>query len=567
MPLYLIVLLLITLVGTVIFAVVSERRENNRREEAVRRSFGKIPEPEELPEGTDTYYVWRSTLNPEMELDDQTWDDLDMEEVFSRLNACQCSVGESVLYDLLHRIEPSADLRLAMAYFEAKPDERQRIQLLLSKLGRRNPEGMVNFLYDDFRRELPYPLLCTILAVLPLVCAVSIFFFPIPGTVALTGSVALNIVLHLFWKRKILTELSGITEFISVLWLCRSLTGKNMEQGFPFASEMRSRLAFFNRRIGALPLRPFRGSADMDLIQEYSSAIFLSDLRKFNRIVRPLEEHREDGRRLFELIGMLDAAASVLSFRKSLSFFCTPEFRSGYSGTLGGGRENNMEFEDLCHPLLQFAVPNTGVFFPDVLITGSNASGKSTFLKALAVNAILAQTLDTCAARRFVLRPGLVISSMAVRDSLTAGESYFITEIKSLKRILDAAGKGFCYCFIDEILRGTNSVERIAASVAVLTQLHRWDCLCVVASHDMELAQLLQPDYDNYHFSEVVTEDGVSFDFLLKKGPSDTRNAILLLEQMGFGNGIVQDARRRAEQIAAQKGIEDGEQLQGTSNN
>ncbi len=105
----------------------------------------------------------------------------------------------------------------------------------------------------------------------------------------------------------------------------------------------------------------------------------------------------------------------------------------------------------------------------NTLVTGSNASGKSTFLKALAVNAILAQTIGVCFAQEFRFGRARVMSSMAVRDSVRGGESYFVAEIRSLKRILDAAeGKTPVLAFVDEILRGTNTIERIAASAAVL---------------------------------------------------------------------------------------------------
>ncbi|HCW96660.1 MAG TPA: hypothetical protein DHU88_13350 [Pseudomonas sp.] len=140
-------------------------------------------------------------------------------------------------------------------------------------------------------------------------------------------------------------------------------------------------------------------------------------------------------------------------------------------------------------------------------MTGSNASGKSTFIKSLAVNSILAQTIHTCAAKEFKLRPSLVITSMAVRDSISEGESYFIKEIKSLKRILNKVQNISCTCFIDEILKGTNTIERIAASAAVLKYLHSTDCLCMTASHDIELTCILENEYDNYHFSEHITDD------------------------------------------------------------
>jgi DNA mismatch repair ATPase MutS len=179
------------------------------------------------------------------------------------------------------------------------------------------------------------------------------------------------------------------------------------------------------------------------------------------------------------------------------------------------------------------------------LISGSNASGKSTFIKAAAVSAILAQTVNTCLAQRFAMRRALVMTSMAVRDNVTAGESYFVTEIKSLKRILDK--NIFFICFIDEILKGTNTAERIAASAATLKFFESLDCLCVAATHDIELTRMLKDGYDNYHFEETVTNEGITFDYKIKTGPTQTRNAIKLLEVLGFDEGITADAHRLAQ--------------------
>ena len=125
-----------------------------------------------------------------------------------------------------------------------------------------------------------------------------------------------------------------------------------------------------------------------------------------------------------------------------------------------------------------------------VLLTGSNASGKSTFLKTVAVNAILAQTVYTCMADSFETSFFQVYSSMALRDDLTGKESYYIVEIRSLKRVLDALGKG-CHVltFVDEVLRGTNTVERIAASSQILKSMCRPDSLCFAATHDIELTE------------------------------------------------------------------------------
>ena len=170
-----------------------------------------------------------------------------------------------------------------------------------------------------------------------------------------------------------------------------------------------------------------------------------------------------------------------------------------------------MRAVDAAHPLIREPVTNSVHWTRNLLITGSNASGKSTFTKAIALNAILAQTIMTCYASAFTLPRAQVMSSMAVRDQIQDGESYFVVEIKSLRRILSAIREErFLLCFIDEILRGTNTIERIASSAALLSYLNNQPVLCMAATHDIELTQLLS-DYQQFHFREEMTENGMVF--------------------------------------------------------
>jgi DNA mismatch repair ATPase MutS len=196
-------------------------------------------------------------------------------------------------------------------------------------------------------------------------------------------------------------------------------------------------------------------------------------------------------------------------------------------------------------------VLNSLVTDRSVLITGSNASGKSTFLKAVAVNAIFAQSIHTCLARKYHSTFFSVFTSMAMRDSVRDGESYFIAEIKSIRRIIEYLNDGTpCLCFIDEVLRGTNTIERIAASSEVLLHLARNNCLCMAATHDIELTCILEEGYRNLHFQETIAKDGIVFDYRLHDGRATSRNAIKLLRLMKFGEAIVSAAENRAARFA-----------------
>ena len=156
---------------------------------------------------------------------------------------------------------------------------------------------------------------------------------------------------------------------------------------------------------------------------------------------------------------------------------------------------------------------------------------------------------------------------MALRDDLESGESYYIVEIRSLKRILEeAAGEGKILCIIDEVLRGTNTIERIGASSRILAKLSAKNVLPFAATHDIELSYILEDLYENYHFEEEVREHDVVFNYLLKKGRVTTRNAIRLLEMIGYDKEIIQSAKEAVREFEAQgiwRKIEDREKLSG----
>ena len=140
------------------------------------------------------------------------------------------------------------------------------------------------------------------------------------------------------------------------------------------------------------------------------------------------------------------------------------------------------------------------------------------------------------------------MTSMAVSDDILSGESYYIREIRYLKRMVElCSGEKPLFLAVDEILRGTNTKERIAASKAVLEYFSEQNCMVIVATHDMELAEYFSHSCDNFHFCETVEEGDVVFDYKLHSGISTTSNAIRLLSVMGFPEDIVSSAENYTE--------------------
>ena len=186
-------------------------------------------------------------------------------------------------------------------------------------------------------------------------------------------------------------------------------------------------------------------------------------------------------------------------------------------------------------------------------------SGKTTFLRTLGVNALLARTIDTVLARAYVAPPFVVRSCIGRSDDPAHGRSYYMVEVDAVLDLVAASRNTEPHLFLfDELFRGTNTVERIAAGEAVLwSLLDRHDTagnhLVVVATHDMELVDLLEERYAAYHFNDRVGEDGLAFDYWLRPGSATTRNAIALLKQRGAPEDLVARATSRAARLTASR--------------
>jgi len=510
--------------------------------EALARNFGKPPAKDDSFqfESVARYHRFMLNHNPsQQQVDSITWNDLDMDRVYTRINACQTSVGEEYLYHILHDLPLNSNAlskrEELISFFAKNPDVRTKVQTSLAQsVGKENFNGLSSLLFTPSATALKWPHLYRAMAVLPLVMILTMFFHLPMGIIGMVLTFIANAFTHYRAKMRITVELPSIKYLSGMLRCCKQLA--KISELHDLTANIRQQHANLKRKV---PVMSSPTGGNMDIIYEYFNIIFLIDVRNYNKVMSTIRKHNAEFLELYRLVGEIDVSIAVLSFRHSLPGYCLPELHS--SPTL--------VCEDIYHPLIDNPVTNSASIANDTLLTGSNASGKSTFIKALAINGILAQTINTCTATLFRTRYSLIMTSMVVRDDLSEGDSYFIVEIKSLKRVLDMVEKHPCTCYIDEILRGTNTIERIAASSSVLTHLHQKDALCVAATHDIELTNILADMYDNFHFCEQVTSDGILFDYKLKDGPSTSRNAIKLLGVMDFPEEIILQAEGVANEL------------------
>jgi hypothetical protein len=485
----------------------------------IRQCFSEMPAPE-------TAQAW---------VDEITWKDLDMDKVFQYLNRTQSGIGEETLYRMLHATDASDETLLRrerwMRALSGDEKNRTALQKRLRALGRDHDHGAFAYIADPEIAKPAHAWLYYALALAPLVFVVLGLFNPYLF-LGILGSFIVNTMVYYGSKRVWMRELGAIRRLASMLLCARKMRRypvAGMEDAF---RELQSFCAALRPMVLWNSLHEMERVHEFDFITDYLRIAFQLDVVSLIRLSGFIKKHGAEITRLYLLVGELDACVAVASVRESLSEFAVPEFWD----------QKRVLADSIAHPLIQDPVINSMDWKENVLVTGSNASGKSTFVKAIAINAVLAQSIYTCWAGRFQMPRAQVMSSMAIRDNVEGGESYFIVEIKSLKRILLALRDDTpTLIFIDEILRGTNTVERIAASTALLTYLSAQNALCVAATHDIELTKLL-PAYRQVHFREEITPQGMVFPYKLCEGVSDTRNAIRLLEQMGFPAEVIEAA-------------------------
>jgi hypothetical protein len=232
-------------------------------------------------------------------------------------------------------------------------------------------------------------------------------------------------------------------------------------------------------------------------------------------------------------LGELEALASLGAFRFEDVDASFPELSSSACFVAEG----------LAHPLLptgkrvgnDVTLPNAGTA---LIVSGSNMSGKSTLLRAMGTNAVLAMAGAPVCAKRLAIGPVHVATSMRIRDSLEAGVSHFFAELQKLKKVVDEARKGEPVLFLlDEILHGTNSRERLIGARAIVRELLSLGALGAVSTHDLgmsDLEQSLDGKVKNVHFEEQVTNETMTFDYKLRHGVVTSSNALRLMRVVGL---------------------------------
>lgn len=489
--------------------------------------------------------------NKSFQIDKITWNDLGLDEIYSRLNSCITSPGQDRLLYRLKNPYLEADKEFSeyinlcdeIKEFskEARYSSLLNILSSISTLSKYQFEEEINSFKVEKKESNIKHFIIDLLIVLSFAL---IFVFPGPGIVAFFALIAFSVSDYFKTKNIISSKLYVFN------YLIRMINAVNKINSIDFSAhkvlaEKAARINeisniflpfMFGTKIISEGARVTSNPAS--LLFDYLRMIFHLDIIKYNSMISFITAHTKEAIELYEIIGDIDLAVALNKFKESYNTE-RPEF----------SEDKGFSMIDAYHPLLKNPVCNSIKTQRGILITGCNASGKSTFLKTVAINAIFAQSFGFVFAKEYKAPFYKIYTSMALKDDINAGESYFVSEIKSLKRIIDEVNNESCniLCIVDEVLRGTNTVERIAASVEILKSLAKDNVVCFLATHDIELTRLLSDVFSNYHFTEEIIEDDVVFSYKLYEGATDSRNAIRLLSCLGYDDSIVNNAIERVE--------------------
>ena len=277
----------------------------------------------------------------------------------------------------------------------------------------------------------------------------------------------------------------------------------------------------------------------MDL--RYNPLIFIPlnifllwDLQQILALEKWKIRNRQNIIQWLDALGQLEAISSLSTLYFNNPKWCMPTLQPAHFSITG---------QQIGHPLINEAKRVNNFINMDaagelMLITGSNMAGKSTYLRSIGTNVVLTMAGSAVCAKSFSLAPVQLITSMRIADNLEENTSTFYAELKKLKTVIEKVNKSEkIFILLDEILRGTNSLDRHTGSAALIKQLIKKQACGIIATHDVELAKLkeLYPaNILNYYFDVQVSNDELYFDYKLKEGICNSLNASILMRKIGI---------------------------------
>ena len=511
--------------------------QRNKKLEKLRKGWSK---PIDKYRNLDLISFYHTNIfnSKDKYVDETTWKDLNFDDIFSIIDRNSCPIGQQYLYHILHKYEVDEKVlksRLYFAeYFKKNSSQREAIQLALLKLDETNTNFIAPLIFGELPDRPKFYQMFWVMSYLAIISFILIFINSKFFFLAM-GVFLINLIINHIYSKNIHKYFAGFSS-LNELFIVVQKINKTVDIDHPefnFLKKQNSLIKKINKKIGSFVIDKASMNDMLAGMVDYLNIYFLYDLKKYSRSIGLIRKYQLEIQQIFNSIGIIDSAISIASYLEMVPWYSTPIKNNN----------NSLKFEDIFHPLIPDAVSiNLEGINKSAIITGSNMAGKTTFIKTVGVNIILAQTLNICLAKSSSIQNLIVMSSIKREDNLEDSKSYFYVEIEEIQKFLKISETNNNYLFIiDEIFRGTNTLERLAASTAVLEYLNRKNKV-FVTTHDIELQDLLKNSFEIFHFSEQVEGNNFFFDYKLRRGPTTSGNAIKLLELKGYPKFVVNKA-------------------------
>jgi hypothetical protein len=506
------------------------------------QSFGEIKDDPFYFYSIEKYFRNKDHTGAFQILSDKTCNDLDFNELFMFLDRTTSKIGQQFLYNTLRTIPSNNDKfteqEKLIQQITNDSNLRLYIQLQLDKLTRESSYFITTLFQEKHIKKPKWFFIVPLLSFSSLMSVLLLPFTP-QFFFVLLGLMIINLCIH-YWNKPNLFEYLGsipqlliLTRVAKKLLKCEIL--KEIKEYVPESissiEKIKRHMSFF--KLEAQVQTDF-GTAFLTFLELFKALFLLEPLLLFG-VLKQLDTKRKEIENVYSFVGYVDSLVSISSLRHGLKSFCLPQI------------ENNHKIIDateIFHPLILNCVSNSiQVNGNSILLTGSNMSGKTSFIRTIGLNIITGLTFNTCFAKRFCFPRLKIFSAIRLSDDLMNDKSYYFEEVLTIKDMVKQSQTKESNLFLlDEIFKGTNTIERISAGRAVLSYLNNESNIVFVSTHDIELAELLKDTYSLYHFSEQVDDKTVDFDFKLKEGKVKNRNAIKILEINDYPEQIITEA-------------------------
>jgi hypothetical protein len=504
-------------------------------------SFGKQKNTSYNFELIEKYFKNRDNSDSFQILSDKTCNDLDFNEIFMFLDRTNSKVGQQYFYKSVRTIPTDSKIteldEKIIKRLSDDVDFRIRTQRQLEKLEKGDAYYISSLFQEEYLKPPKWFFVIRLLAFTSLLSIIMLPFNP-QLIFVLIGVFIVNLVIHYWNKRNLSQYLGSIPQLLQLNKIAIKLNkdksfkdiNPNLTISIKIINQVQNRMSFFqleDKLQGDFKIFVW-------IIWETIKTIFLLEPILLFGVIKRLDTKRKEIEDVFCFVGHIDTLISIASLRKGLDTYCLPTLND----------KTQIEAKQIYHPLIIDCVPNSiNVLDKSILLTGSNMSGKTSFIRTIGLNIITGLTINTCFAESMRIPRLRIYSAIRINDDLINDKSYYFEEVLTIKDMIQKSTNGKTNLFLlDEIFKGTNTIERISAGKAVLSALSKYHNIVFISTHDIELTDMLLDEYELYHFSEIVNYKNVDFDYKLKEGRLKNRNAIRILQINEYPEDVINEA-------------------------